>query len=71
MENYMRECRRRLSRKVITPADRQKPPLMLRLEILLVLPTATDRIPWTYIRFGGNYQNFSSAWQYSWIGIPK
>ena len=25
----------------------------------------------TYIRFGGNYQNFSAAWQYSWIGRPK
>jgi hypothetical protein len=25
----------------------------------------------TYIRFGGNYQNFSAAWQYSWIGWPK
>jgi hypothetical protein len=22
----------------------------------------------TYIRFGGNYQNFSAAWQYSWVG---
>ena len=22
----------------------------------------------TYIRFGGNYQNVSVAWQYSWIG---
>jgi hypothetical protein len=25
----------------------------------------------TYIRFGGNYQNVSAAWQYSWIGKPK
>jgi len=25
----------------------------------------------TYNRFGGNYQNFSAAWQYSWIGWPK
>jgi len=25
----------------------------------------------TYIRFGGNYQNVSVAWQYSWIGQPK
>ena len=25
----------------------------------------------TYIRFGGNYQNVSAAWQYSWIGRPK
>jgi hypothetical protein len=25
----------------------------------------------TYIRFGGNYQNASAAWQYSWIGWPK
>jgi hypothetical protein len=25
----------------------------------------------TYIRFGGNYQNVSIAWQYSWIGWPK
>ncbi len=24
-----------------------------------------------YIRFGGNYQNVSVAWQYSWIGHPK
>jgi hypothetical protein len=24
-----------------------------------------------YIRFGGNYQNVSVAWQYSWIGGPK
>jgi hypothetical protein len=23
-----------------------------------------------YIRFGGNYQNISIAWQYSWIGRP-
>ena len=22
----------------------------------------------TYIRFGGNYQSVSVAWQYSWIG---
>jgi hypothetical protein len=25
----------------------------------------------TYIRFGGNYQNISAAWQYSWLGKPK
>jgi hypothetical protein len=25
----------------------------------------------TYIRFGGNYQSISVAWQYSWIGQPK
>jgi hypothetical protein len=25
----------------------------------------------TYIRFGGNYQSVSAAWQYSWIGWPK
>jgi hypothetical protein len=25
----------------------------------------------TYIRFGGNYQNVSAAWQYSWLGNPK
>ena len=25
----------------------------------------------TYIRFGGNYQNVSGAWQYSWLGRPK
>jgi hypothetical protein len=25
----------------------------------------------TYIRFGGNYQNVSLAWQYSWLGRPK
>ena len=24
-----------------------------------------------YIRFGGNYQNVSLAWQYSWFGRPK
>jgi hypothetical protein len=24
----------------------------------------------TYVRFGGNYQNVSFAWQYSWIGKP-
>jgi hypothetical protein len=24
-----------------------------------------------YIRFGGNYQNVSVAWQYSWLGRPK
>jgi len=24
----------------------------------------------TYIRFGGNYQNVSFAWQYSWFGRP-
>lgn len=24
-----------------------------------------------YIRFGGNYQNVSVAWQYSWIGRPN
>ena len=24
-----------------------------------------------YIRFGGNYNNVSVAWQYSWIGHPK
>jgi hypothetical protein len=24
-----------------------------------------------YISFGGNYQNISVAWQYSWIGWPK
>jgi len=24
-----------------------------------------------YIRYGGNYQNISVAWQYSWIGQPK
>jgi hypothetical protein len=24
-----------------------------------------------YIRFGGNYQNVSAAWQYSWIGMPQ
>ncbi len=25
----------------------------------------------TYIRFGGNYQNVSAAWQYFWLGRPK
>jgi hypothetical protein len=25
----------------------------------------------TYIRFGGNYQSVSVAWQYTWIGWPK
>ena len=25
----------------------------------------------TYIRFGGNYQNVSAAWQYGWLGRPK
>jgi len=25
----------------------------------------------TYIRFGGDYQNISFAWQWSWIGRPK
>jgi len=25
----------------------------------------------TYIRFGGNYQSVSVAWQYSWIGRPN
>jgi hypothetical protein len=25
----------------------------------------------TYVRFGGNYQNVSVAWQYSWIGRPR
>jgi hypothetical protein len=25
----------------------------------------------TYIRFGGNYQNVSVAWQYSWLRRPK
>jgi len=24
-----------------------------------------------YIRYGGNYQNISVAWQYSWIGKPR
>ena len=24
----------------------------------------------TYDRFGGNYQNVSVAWQYSWLGRP-
>jgi outer membrane putative beta-barrel porin/alpha-amylase len=24
-----------------------------------------------YVRFGGNYQNVSAAWQYSWQGHPK
>jgi hypothetical protein len=25
----------------------------------------------TYVRFGGNYQSVSVAWQYSWLGWPK
>ena len=25
----------------------------------------------SYVRFGGNYQDLSIAWQYSWIGRPK
>jgi hypothetical protein len=25
----------------------------------------------TYIRFGGNYNNVSVAWQYSWLGRPR
>ena len=25
----------------------------------------------TYIRYGGNYQNVSVAWQYSWLGRPN
>jgi hypothetical protein len=25
----------------------------------------------TYIRFGGNYQNVSAAWQYFWLGRPN
>src|SRR5215469_8199088 len=25
----------------------------------------------TYVRFGGDYQNISVAWQYSWLGRPR
>jgi hypothetical protein len=25
----------------------------------------------SYVRFGGNYQNVSISWQYSWLGRPK
>ena len=25
----------------------------------------------TYIQYGGNYQNVSVAWQYSWLGRPN
>jgi hypothetical protein len=25
----------------------------------------------TYVRFGGNYQTVSAAWQYSWLGRPR
>jgi len=25
----------------------------------------------TYIQFGGNYQNVSVGWQYSWLGKPN
>ena len=25
----------------------------------------------TYIQYGGNYQNVSAAWQYSWVGRPN
>jgi hypothetical protein len=25
----------------------------------------------TYVRFGGNYQTVSAAWQYSWLGHPR
>ena len=25
----------------------------------------------TYVRFGGNYNNVSAAWQYSWLGRPR
>jgi hypothetical protein len=25
----------------------------------------------TYVRFGGDYQNLSVSWQYSWLGRPK
>ncbi len=25
----------------------------------------------TYVRYGGNYQYVSAAWQYSWLGHPK
>ncbi len=25
----------------------------------------------TYIQFGGNYQNVSAGWQYSWLGKPR
>jgi hypothetical protein len=25
----------------------------------------------TYVRFGGNYQNVSLAWQYSWLDRPN
>ena len=25
----------------------------------------------TYVQFGGNYQNVSVAWQYSWLGRPN
>jgi hypothetical protein len=24
-----------------------------------------------YIRYGGNYQNVSAGWQYSWLGRPN
>jgi hypothetical protein len=24
-----------------------------------------------YVRFGGNYQNLSISWQYSWLGRPN
>jgi hypothetical protein len=25
----------------------------------------------TYVRFGGNYQNVTVAWQYFWLGHPR
>jgi hypothetical protein len=25
----------------------------------------------TFVLFGGNYQNISVGWQYSWFGRPK
>ena len=42
-----------------------------RFRWLSISPIKISYSNGTYVRFGGNYQSVSVAWQYSWIGWPK
>jgi hypothetical protein len=42
---------------------------MLLAALTLVAKVSYSRE--AYVRFGGDYQNVSVAWQYAWFGHPK
>jgi hypothetical protein len=59
---------------IATPATRQTSSRIGATASFPLTKTQSVKISYNngaYVRFGGNYQSVSVAWQYSWLGRPK